>query len=218
MPGGVSVSTDQSYFYPESFVLQLVQGSTDVRTMANDEKQPTPLKPYSRLPTNSAEHIPLPNVTPPRSQRRRHAVLLGLLAFITLALFARHGCTPHSDAPAHPYYARPDVPLSASLSGPRNPAYLVEATRGAVATENGVCSQTGVDVLKDGGNAVDAAVASTLCIGVTNMFSCVLHTPPAVRSSLTTQPQLGYRRRRLHDCACALVRRWRIRGLECRLP
>jgi hypothetical protein len=72
---------------------------------------------------------------------------------------------------------RPDVPTTYGQLGPipRNPAYLIEASHGAVATENVVCSRTGVDVLKDGGNAVDAAIAASLCIGTQNMFSCVCH-------------------------------------------
>ncbi|KAF5348631.1 hypothetical protein D9758_006855 [Tetrapyrgos nigripes] len=53
----------------------------------------------------------------------------------------------------------------------RNPAYLIRASHGAVATENVRCSNIGVDVMKEGGNAMDAAIASTLCIGVVNMFS-----------------------------------------------
>ncbi|KAI0311986.1 gamma-glutamyltranspeptidase [Amylostereum chailletii] len=53
----------------------------------------------------------------------------------------------------------------------RNPAYLVKADHGAVASENSVCSSIGVDVLKDGGNAVDAMISTALCIGVVNMFS-----------------------------------------------
>lgn len=52
-----------------------------------------------------------------------------------------------------------------------NPAYRIRAKFGAVASENIVCSNLGVDVMKDGGNAVDAAVATTFCIGVVNMFS-----------------------------------------------
>jgi len=55
----------------------------------------------------------------------------------------------------------------------RNPAYLIQAHNGAVASENKRCSDIGVDVLKDGGNAVDAAIAATLCTGVVNMFSSV---------------------------------------------
>jgi gamma-glutamyltranspeptidase / glutathione hydrolase / leukotriene-C4 hydrolase len=58
----------------------------------------------------------------------------------------------------------------------RNPALLIEARHGAVASENLRCSKIGVQVLKDGGNAVDAAIATTLCIGVVNMFSCVVLT------------------------------------------
>ncbi|PPQ67291.1 hypothetical protein CVT25_005875 [Psilocybe cyanescens] len=53
----------------------------------------------------------------------------------------------------------------------RNPAYLIQAHHGAVASENKRCSDIGVDILKDGGNAVDAAIAATFCIGVVNMFS-----------------------------------------------
>ena len=55
----------------------------------------------------------------------------------------------------------------------RNPAYLIQARNGAVASENKRCSDIGVDVLKDGGNAVDAVIAATLCSGVVNMFSLV---------------------------------------------
>jgi gamma-glutamyltranspeptidase / glutathione hydrolase / leukotriene-C4 hydrolase len=55
----------------------------------------------------------------------------------------------------------------------RNPAYLIEAKHGAVASENKRCSVIGVDVMKDGGNAVDAAIATTFCVGVVNMFSSV---------------------------------------------
>jgi hypothetical protein len=57
---------------------------------------------------------------------------------------------------------------------PRNPAYLVKAYRGAVASENEACSKIGVDMLWRGGNAVDAAISATFCTGVVNMFSWVL--------------------------------------------
>lgn len=60
---------------------------------------------------------------------------------------------------------------SLTLKGPRNPAYLVKVRSGAVASENKLCSDIGVHVLKDGGNAVDSAIATTFCIGVVNMFS-----------------------------------------------
>jgi len=56
-------------------------------------------------------------------------------------------------------------------SSARNPAYPIKVEHGAVASENELCSILGVDILKEGGNAVDAAVATTFCIGVVNMFS-----------------------------------------------
>jgi gamma-glutamyltranspeptidase/glutathione hydrolase/leukotriene-C4 hydrolase len=53
----------------------------------------------------------------------------------------------------------------------RHPSYLIHAKHGAVASENESCSIIGVEMLKQGGSAVDAAIAATLCIGVLNMFS-----------------------------------------------
>lgn len=41
----------------------------------------------------------------------------------------------------------------------------------AVASENPNCSTIGKDILRDGGNAVDAAISTLLCIGVINNFS-----------------------------------------------
>ena len=42
---------------------------------------------------------------------------------------------------------------------------------GAVASENGICSTIGVNHLKNGGNAVDAAIAIAFCLGVTNSYA-----------------------------------------------
>ncbi|CCG83988.1 protein of unknown function [Taphrina deformans PYCC 5710] len=48
---------------------------------------------------------------------------------------------------------------------------LAVGKNGAVATELRECSQLGLSILKAGGNAMDAAIASALCIGTTNAFS-----------------------------------------------
>ncbi|KAF9098032.1 hypothetical protein BGX23_007189 [Mortierella sp. AD031] len=53
----------------------------------------------------------------------------------------------------------------------KNRPVLIKAKHGAVAAEEIHCSEIGVEVLKEGGNAVDAAIASCLCIGTINSFS-----------------------------------------------
>lgn len=41
---------------------------------------------------------------------------------------------------------------------------------GAVASESSICSNIGIDMLKEGGNAADSLVATVLCIGVVGMY------------------------------------------------
>ncbi len=58
----------------------------------------------------------------------------------------------------------------------------MRATHGMVASVDALATQVGVDILKQGGNAVDAAVAVGYALAVTH-------------------PQAGNRRRRVYDAA-----------------
>lgn len=49
--------------------------------------------------------------------------------------------------------------------------FEVNSAAGVVATDVATCSEMGVDILRNGGNAADAAVASALCLGVLNPSS-----------------------------------------------
>ena len=51
-------------------------------------------------------------------------------------------------------------------------ANAVDAKNGMVAAEHELAAQAGLKVLKDGGNAIDAACAAALAVGVTNASSC----------------------------------------------
>ncbi|KAJ2866207.1 hypothetical protein FB639_005040, partial [Coemansia asiatica] len=61
--------------------------------------------------------------------------------------------------------------LALNHKGAMQRSTLIKAKHGAVATDEPHCSTIGVDVLREGGNAVDAAVASTLCIGLLQAHS-----------------------------------------------
>lgn len=70
------------------------------------------------------------------------------------------------------------APLGLNMGPPnRNPSLHPSqkmrhtGSNGAVASDVEYCSNLGVDVLKEDGNAADAAVVVALCIGTINMFS-----------------------------------------------
>lgn len=115
----------------------------------------------------------LPSFTQPKAPRRlvgfAHSLLL-LVGLVCLTLLH----VSYGDASR---FLRWLGSYSASsqlrLSGSRNPAYLIEAHYGAVASENHRCSIVGVNTLKQGGNAVDAAISSVFCLGVVDMFAFV---------------------------------------------
>lgn len=66
-----------------------------------------------------------------------------------------------------------DIPCSGSSSASSSPWDDFRATSytAAIATDSVECSEIGADILRAGGNAVDAAVAATLCLGVVSPAS-----------------------------------------------
>ena len=50
------------------------------------------------------------------------------------------------------------------------PAPPSDAHRGAVSSERDICSRIGTQLIKDGGNAVDAIVGTVFCVGTTAMY------------------------------------------------
>ncbi|GMT08792.1 hypothetical protein PFISCL1PPCAC_89, partial [Pristionchus fissidentatus] len=45
---------------------------------------------------------------------------------------------------------------------------LAKFKKAAVASDHGICSEIGRSILTRGGNAVDATIATLLCVGVVN--------------------------------------------------
>jgi len=134
--------------YDNNFIPSHLDDSSMVRLWIPDKPPQLPLHtaPGSRAPSR------------PKSWR-----YIAIFAFIIISF----SC--HSSRFCHWYNDR--VKDSSHYPTTRNPAYLIEAKHGAVASENLRCSNMGVNVMKEGGNAVDAAIATTLCVGVVNMFS-----------------------------------------------
>ncbi|KAF8466699.1 gamma-glutamyltranspeptidase [Kalaharituber pfeilii] len=48
---------------------------------------------------------------------------------------------------------------------------MIESRNGAVSSDVEVCSKIGVELMKKGGNAVDAVIGTAACIGTVNMFA-----------------------------------------------
>jgi hypothetical protein len=102
-----------------------------------------------------------PDATPGRRARRPCAALAIAVALLALAgvlllLLSTPGADPGR---------------SRVSSGTRLSTHEVESAAGAVAADDGRCSEVGAAALRAGGHAVDAAVAAALCLGVVHPMS-----------------------------------------------
>lgn len=125
---------------------------------------------------------------------RRAALLGGTLCILLILLVA----ISSFDGFSRGHHSSVDCAIQSSYSSASSnlmalrTSSCVESIRnGAVATDQPVCSQVGVDILKSGGNAADAAIASALCLGVVNPASSgigggafiLIHSAPRVSTS-----------------------------------
>lgn len=78
--------------------------------------------------------------------------------------FALSGLLYSQFTKASPAWISPDCDVSGTLLDPNHNKL------GAVASESSICSNIGIDILKEGGNAADSLVATVLCIGVVGMY------------------------------------------------
>ncbi|KAI9326418.1 gamma-glutamyltranspeptidase, partial [Zopfochytrium polystomum] len=92
-------------------------------------------------------------------------VLASLAACLPVSSAAPLGCTKGCDTQPYNANATGTLPALRAPSQGLAPEHPVSGTRGAVATEVDVCSNVGADILLQGGNAADAAIAASLCVG-----------------------------------------------------
>ncbi|KAL8155807.1 hypothetical protein AgCh_001008 [Apium graveolens] len=92
---------------------------------------------------------------------------------------------------------------------------VVESDKAVVAVDDARCSKTGVSILGQGGHAVDAAVATALCLGVVNAMASGIGGGGfmVVRSSATSQTEAINMRETAPIASSQFVGRM-IHGLE----
>lgn len=90
--------------------------------------------------------------------------LTTLLLTMRTGAFALPGVLLSQAVQASPAYQSSPYDPSATLLDPEHNRL------GAVASESSICSNIGIDMLKQGGNAADSLVATVLCVGVIGMY------------------------------------------------
>ncbi|KAK9697563.1 hypothetical protein RND81_08G045400 [Saponaria officinalis] len=111
------------------------------------------------------------------NHKTRGIIVFSLLAFLTITCLA---ITSN--------WARPD-PLTTNGKVRIQESDIVESEKGVVAADDARCSEVGASMLRQGGHAVDAAVATALCVGVVNNMASGIGGGAfmVVRSALTSE-------------------------------
>ncbi len=128
-------------------------------------------RPVQRRPLRSRVDLPVGNDRPPASilvdncessmslPARRPRLLLILIVMTNFAA----ALVPFSTT--HAQYDRP-------TSNPHQSRSVVIATNGMVAASQPLAAQVGLKILQEGGNAVDAAIATNAMLGLVEPMSC----------------------------------------------
>jgi hypothetical protein len=95
----------------------------------------------------------------------RHEQSIWGIFCLGLLLLTATGTVSASTIPSSEGYQQKPV-LDPEHDGPKH----LQDHLGAVASESNICSQIGIDLLKEGGNAADALVGTVFCVGVVGMY------------------------------------------------
>ncbi len=118
------------------------------------------MSPKNVLPVHDGDNLAAPGT---KKLPSTHSILI-MVSIVFLLLW-------HFTFPEHGILDLLSNEFTRQTVPSNNPILLIKARKGAVASQNKLCSEIGVNMLKGGGNAVDAAVGAVLCIGVVSMYS-----------------------------------------------
>jgi len=103
------------------------------------------------------------------------SIIINIILIIILIILSiqlnLHSCSKQSSSTSSS--SPTSQPSSSSSSSSQFKSYEIKSkiNTGVIATDTKICSDIGKDILLQGGNSVDAAIAATLCLGVLSPIS-----------------------------------------------